>query len=86
MLQELRSEPTTEQLKQSNQQRLAEINARGKMVSGIDTDLVEKLVEQLLTPEQIARAHHNHQMWLAATLDEIEANLRKQALTAPLGA
>jgi len=71
-------------LDESNGRRLAEINARGKFVSGIDTNLLECMVALLLPPEAVALAHLNHQRWLAATLDDIESNLRKQAITAPL--
>lgn len=77
----IRNEPTLEQLEQSNQERLHAINARGKTVSGIDTKLVELLLEQILPPDAIARAHRAHAVWLAATLDEIEANLRKRVFT-----
>lgn len=69
------------ELDASNAERLRAINRQGKMVSGVDTHLLQELVEKLLPAKAIAEARHAHQVWLSLELDAIEANLRKQALT-----
>lgn len=69
------------ELQVSNDERLRAINRQGKVVGGVDTHLLQELIEQLLPAKAKAQARHRHQVWLARELDEIEANLRKQALT-----
>lgn len=69
------------ELDAANTERLEAINRQGKMVGGIDTHLLQMLIEQLLPAKPIALARLTHQHWLASELDRIEANLRKQALT-----
>lgn len=73
---------STEELDASNQARLHEINTvHRKTVSGIDTELIRFMLEEILPPDAIARARRRHAEWLSGTLDEIESNIAKRVFT-----
>lgn len=85
MMEPMRAVPaeqlSTDELDALNQHRLHAINAQGKNVSGIDTELIRFMLETVLPPEAIAHARRQHAEWLASTLDGIESNLRQRVFT-----
>ena len=74
-------------VEESNQKRIAALNAIGVGVNGINESRIMMALEELLGPDSTERVNRRHAEWLADQLDGLEAQVleqqRKQSLTIP---
>lgn len=65
--------------------RLAELQNRGVQAAGMAEHYIQELLTQLLDHEGLAEARERHFYWLEEQLDEAEAAIRRQILSAGNG-